>query len=334
MTPFPHSFAQIIGQHRAKTMLTRALFGGVMAHAYLFRGPAGVGKKSLARAFAALGNCRTPQANDACATCPSCLKFQADSHPDFMVLDPQKGTIRIDQVRELKKNLQFPPLEGKTRFVLLPDIHLTMRRKEVANSLLKTLEEPPPNTVLILTADEAGGLLPTIVSRCQLIPFVPLPQAELAEILAAEFDLPSAETTTLAALTEGSLGRARELRASGLLEIRRQLIQTLLRTGKNDPTATLAILELAEHIAKRKDDLPELLELLATWFRDVTLHVMGMPRRMLINHDLLEFLEAAAGRWPGTKVADNLQRIDQARRQLLHNCRPALVCEVLFFAMQ
>jgi DNA polymerase-3 subunit delta' len=304
-----------------------------MAHAYLFRGPAGVGKKRAAHTLAALCNCLAPRDGDACTVCASCVKFAANSHPDLLELAPIKGIIKIDQVRALQKGLRFAPHEAKVRFVLLPDVHLTMQRKETANSLLKTLEEPPADTILVLTADESGKVLPTILSRCQVIPFFPLPCDEVAQTLATTDGMDLDTATALARVAEGSLGRARFLHDKGLLAERASIAATLCRCPAGSPASTGPILALADQAAARKDDLPELLSLLALWFRDLILLRMGAPDKHLTSPDLARLLPTAGERWSLPRLQRNLDLLRAARKQLSHNCRGALVCEVLFFAL-
>lgn len=326
----PLSFAGIIGQNKAKKLLRRAVEQNRLAHAFLFKGPMGVGKKTLARAFAAALNCQKPEGQEACGRCPACRKFLVGSHPDFIVIEPEGAAIKINQVRELKKTLVFPPFEAEIRVVLLCDIH-TMRR-EAANSLLKTLEEPPSQTMLILTADEAGGILPTILSRCQTVPFFPLPQAEVAKILSQEADLDTESAATLAAMGEGSLGRARLLLAKDLLGLRREIIDHLLRLEPDTLAAIQTLSELAESAARLKEDLSELLELLNTWLHDLILFGHGAPGS-IINHDLYPTFPAACRRWSAIQLLERLRLLDTARKQLARNCNPTAVCEVLFFGL-
>ncbi len=326
----PLCFAKIIGQDKAKKLLQRAVAQGRLSHAFLFKGPMGVGKKTLTRTFAAALNCHKPEGDEPCGQCPSCRKFRSGSHPDFIVIEPDGATIKINQVRELKKALAFPPFEAKLRVALLCDIH-TMRR-EAANSLLKILEEPPDQTMLILTGDEAGVILPTILSRCQTVPFFPLPQAEVAKILTLEAGIEMENAATLAAMAEGSLGRARLLLAKDLLGLRREIVETLLHLEPDTPAAIQALGELAESAAKLKEDLGELLELLTTWLHDLLLFGHGAAGS-IINHDLSPTFPAACRRWSGSQLSERLQLLDTARKQLARNCNPTAVCEVLFFGL-
>lgn len=324
-------FSTIIGQDKAKQLLLQAVAAGRIGHAYLFRGPAGVGKKTCALAFAALLNCHQPKGAEICRVCPSCIKYASGNHPDLVELLPQSGSIKIDQVRELKKALAYPPFEAHFRVVLIPDIHLAMRRREVTNSLLKTLEEPPADTIFILTGDEAGDILPTILSRCQIITFFPLPYAEVAHALTTD-GLDPAAAGALSAITEGSLGRARLLAGEELLPLRRHIVEELISLVPDRPETVEAVFQMAERAADAKENLDELLDLLVIWIRDIMLCRQGLADRA-ISVDLRDLLPQAAARWPQEELEKQLHLITRARRQLTRNCNRTLVCEVLFFGL-
>jgi DNA polymerase III subunit delta' len=322
------SFRGLLAQVKAKELLQRSCRHQRLSHAYLFRGPAGVGKKRAALAFAAALNCVGPVNQDSCGSCPSCRKFRSGNHPDFVTISPDGATIKINQIRELKQALGFPPHEAGRRIVLVADVH-TMRR-EAANSLLKTLEEPPAHTILILTGDEASTILPTIISRCQVIPFFALPYHEVADAL-QEAAIPSEAAATLAAVAEGSLGRAKLLAAQELLGRRREIIEQLLPLRADEPRTVTTIFDLAEQAAELKETLPELLTLLQIWLRDLVLLEAGMPASMVINRDLRDLLETATGRWSMEQLFVKLEHFAKARGYLKQNCNRALICEVLFF---
>ncbi|MBU0480356.1 MAG: DNA polymerase III subunit delta' [Proteobacteria bacterium] len=324
------TISSVLGQEKAKKMLRRAVTGNRLSHAYLFRGPAGVGKRTLGRAFARYLNCLSPtDTQDACCSCASCHKFASGSHPDLMVIEPVGVSIKIEQIRELKHALSFPPYEAGVRVVILTEVH-TMRR-EAANSLLKILEEPPPGNLLILTGNEAGDILPTISSRCQAVPFVGLSTGLIEETLVADgIDRDTART--LAAMTGNSLGQARLLAGQGLLEIRRTLIEKLLATSPGKPETAESVFALAETTSSHKEDLPEILELIRSWLRDLILLSCRVEGR-IINHDLSSLLEQAGGRWDYNDLLIRLDLIDKARRQLARNCNRTLVCEALYFGL-
>ncbi|MGB5883588.1 MAG: DNA polymerase III subunit delta' [Desulfobulbales bacterium] len=322
-------FAYLLGHEKPKALLREAVAKNKIGHAYLFRGPDGVGKKRTALTLAAYINCKSPLGGDSCGRCNVCRKYFSANHPDLILVEPDGAAIKIGQIRELKHQLTFPPLEAKVRVIVLEDIH-TMRR-EAANSLLKTLEEPAPGNLLILTADPAGNVLPTILSRCQIISFGSLDHKDMAQILMQENDMEESLAFTLAAVAEGSLGRAKLLWQEGLLSLRQELVEGLL-LGQQNPAETIAqVFRLSEKGAALKENASELLALIRLWYRDLVLVAAGGPEASIANKDLALFLPAAAQLWSLRQLQQKLQRLDLAERQLLRNCNRTLVLETLFF---
>ena len=322
-------FAYLLGHDKPKALLREAVAKNKIGHAYLFRGPDGVGKKRTALTLAAYINCKSPLDGDSCGRCTTCRKYFSGNHPDLILVEPDGAAIKIGQIRELKHQLTFPPLEAKVRVIVLEDIH-TMRR-EAANSLLKTLEEPAPGNLLILTADPAGNVLPTILSRCQIISFGSLDHKDMAQILMQENDMEESLAFTLAAVAEGSLGRAKLLWQEGLLSLRQELVEGLL-LGQQNPAETIAqVFRLSEKGAALKENASELLALIRLWYRDLVLVAAGGPEASIANKDLALFLPAAAQLWSLRQLQQKLHRLDLAERQLLRNCSRTLVLETLFF---
>ncbi len=216
-------FSDTLGQPKAVSLLSRALANKRLAHAYLFSGPEGVGKKTTAWQFTAILLCKTEDTSEPCGTCSSCIQFSSNNNPDFLHVKPQGATIKIDQVRSLKKSLSYPPLDAPRRVILLEDVH-TMRR-EAGNSLLKLLEEPPPDNILLLTADDSEPLLSTIISRCQTVPFYPLPAELASQIISRQNSSLSAdEAQHLAHLSGGCPGVAKSLNTQGVLPTYEKII--------------------------------------------------------------------------------------------------------------
>ena len=215
-------FSEIIGQDRAVDALRAALRRGGLHHAYLFAGPEGVGKGTVARLLAQAANCERDD-GDACGACPPCRKIARGVHPDVLVVERERDMARagrwepkggrtpsrdivVDQVRELvDRRLSLRRFEGRRRFVLLDPADAM--NPQAQNAILKTLEEPPPDTTLVLVSSSADGLLPTVRSRCLRLPFAPLPDALLEERLVAAGRSPEAARLA-ATLAGGSLGKA------------------------------------------------------------------------------------------------------------------------------
>ena len=177
--PFEH----ILGQSRPLNIVRRMLSSGKIPHAFLFTGIPGVGKYTTALALARALNC-TQSTADFCGTCVSCKKIEANKHPDITLIGPEKNVIKIAQIRNLQQDIVFAPIEATWRVIIIDQAE-TMN-KETANCLLKTLEEPPSATVLILVASATSRLLPTVLSRCQKIVFSPLSRHTVQTLLENE----------------------------------------------------------------------------------------------------------------------------------------------------
>ncbi len=217
------TFDSIIGHDRQKNLLRRALENQRVAHAYLFEGPEGIGKRLVALALARALLCQTGQG---CGDCAPCRKVDHNNHPDIHFLDADGTAIKIDQVRALQQQLSLRALEGRYKICLIDGAE--QFNPAAANALLKTLEEPQPNTVIILLSSHPEKLLTTIKSRCQRLPFQRLPKQRMTDILANRLNLPETEAAVLAALSEGSFKKALGQNKDLYLEKRRDLLRALL----------------------------------------------------------------------------------------------------------
>ncbi len=324
-------FAHLLGQEKAKALLGRSLATGTTPHAYLFRGPEGVGKQLFARVLAATLNCRQRRDGAACGSCSSCRKFRSGNHPDLVVIRPEQGTIKIDRIRELIKALSYPPYESATRVVLLEDIH-TMRR-EAANSLLKTLEEPPENNLLILTVASSKDILSTITSRCQSVPFFPLSRNDTVQIL-LEQGMEEKTAMLLARLSEGSPGRALLFRETEMVETLEKVITVVVDSSVTGDSQVGLLLQMAEVMAGLKENLVPFLGLLRIWIRDALVFPLGLDKQ----DRSMESSRWSGGDWLAGRTPEELfkklQAIDRAEQELGRNCNRTLVCEILLFRLQ
>ncbi|MCA9973242.1 MAG: DNA polymerase III subunit, partial [Anaerolineales bacterium] len=202
----------IVGHEWAVQLLRGAIVHDRVGHAYLITGPEQVGKTTLARTFAQALNCaEADAAARPCGVCRHCRLIAADRHPDVRLLAPEvsgrgKLTLKIDQVRELQQGLSLAAYEARTKVAILR--RFDAATLGAANAFLKTLEEPPANVVLLLTAIEADGLLATIVSRCRTIGLRPLPTDLVLQSLMTRWRVPEARAELLAHLADGRLGWA------------------------------------------------------------------------------------------------------------------------------
>ena len=192
-----------VGNQRLVEILRRGRLPG----ASLFTGPEGVGKKTLALSLSALANCKEGSEDELCGTCSSCVKEAAGHHPDIRLFQPHKNLIKIDTMRELNREVRFRPFEGRLRCFIIDQAETLT--EEAANCILKTLEEPPDTSRIILISSFPHRLLPTIRSRCQAFPFHPLGREEILPYL--EDHLPEDHPEMRASLAEGSIAIALSL---------------------------------------------------------------------------------------------------------------------------
>jgi len=250
----PRVWEDLLGQEPAVRLFKRALASGKLSQTYLLVGPEGTGKKTCALLLVNYLFCAEASP---CAQCAPCQKLARGVHPDLMLLLPEGQSIKISQVREAESFIRFRPLEAPVKVVLIPSAERLT--PEAANALLKSLEEPPPYVHFVLTTISTDTLLPTIVSRSQVVRFRPLPPELVSQILIERFGKEPEEAQVLSLLSEGSPGRALSLVEKGLLEELNRVV-SVART--EDPALKL---KAAEALARRAEDLPDLIYLLKLW---------------------------------------------------------------------
>ncbi|MGC8873506.1 MAG: DNA polymerase III subunit delta' [Chloroflexia bacterium] len=326
----------VIGHRWAVDLLTRQLRQGCIGHAYLFTGPPGVGRGTLARWLAQALLClNAPQVP--CGTCPACARVANGTHPDLRLLslETQGGrrTLGIDAVRELRATMAERPFAGTRKVYLIEDAE-TMT-PEAANALLKTLEEPPPFAVLLLVALSDHLLLPTIVSRCQHLPLRPLGREEVRRALVARWGATEEQAEFLAALSRGRLGWAvRALQDEAVLARREEELGTVERLLEVGLLDRFAFAEAQERRWKRgeQEAVLDLLEQWEGWWRDLFLAGQGCEE-LVVNRDRLEQLRAFSRRLAAGTVLSFLQALRAARQRLQEQVNPRLVLEDLLLRL-
>jgi len=314
--------SDILGQEQAVKVLRRATRSGRVAQAYLFAGPQGVGKATTARALAAALNCEQ-EPGVGCGECLSCSKVDRGLHPDLVTLEPtgkQIKSIKIDQARALEQQLAFRPHEGRYRLVLIDGAeHLN---DNAANALLKSVEEPRPRTVFVLTTAAAHRVVPTLISRCQRLRFVPLSPEVVSRILATSApETDQQDREAAASYCEGSARRALDMLEGERISELRAVVDQI--TGAADTRGVGVIFDAAQEVGRDRVRICDALDLLRMRLRDGLLQLEGggdLPG----GGDTAEDPRAARER-----LLRQLRAVDAAQVAVRGNVNPALTLENL-----
>jgi DNA polymerase III subunit delta' len=263
--------------------------------------------------------------DEACGVCPSCRKVANGQHPDLHILEPDGAFIKIDQVRELQKELSYRAFEAPKKACIIDGAEKL--NQSSGNALLKTLEEPPGDALMILIAPERSAVLQTILSRCQSLQFHPLP-AELIEERLLRDHFPAEAARVAATLCGGSLKRGIEIATDGVLESRGSFLERVLGLKLNDAATLFAA---AEEFAADKDGLPGLLELLLSFLRDVLIY-RSTPAA-LANADLEPLVAREAERTSERRVMELIEQLLNMQRMLARNVNARLALDVFFMRL-
>ncbi|MCP3101868.1 DNA polymerase III subunit delta' [Myxococcus sp. K15C18031901] len=337
------TLASVLGQPRAIDSLRAALRSGSVHHAYLFAGPEGVGKERAAVGLAQALTC-PEQPDVGCGTCASCVRVSRGLHPDVTYVMPDEervsrglagrsdftGTpsreLRVEQIRGLQERLALRGLESKRKVAIIASAQ-TMN-VQAQNAFLKTLEEPPSETTLVLVASAMDKLLPTIRSRCSKVHFGPLSVELVAERVRVERKL-DADTAALAAIMSGgSLGRALALDVEALS--RRKDVVTVFESLKGEDA--VGLLRFADEHGGSREDAEATLELLVLWTRDVALARAGQVAS-LANRDLQSLAVEVAGRTSEVALHRRHGLLEAARAAVARNGAPRLQLERMLIEM-
>lgn len=316
----------ILGHDWAVEMLHQHAARGEFRHAYLFSGAPGLGRRTLALRFAQALNCSTPSAPGIpCGTCRDCKQIEGMRHPDINIIqaDSEGGTLKVDQVREVQRALSLKPYQVNYRVALFLRFHEA--NDNAANALLKTLEEAPAHAVLILTADNPEQLLPTILSRCEIIRLRPLP-VTMIEADLIERGVETERARLLAHISGGRPGYARTLVDDvTLLEKREERLNDLQALL---PAARVEKFSYADKLAKDKDAMRQAILIWLSYWRDVLLRV-AQANTVLVNIDRNMEIEFLATRLDLPTVRRVVRSLETALEKMERNVNSRLLAEVL-----
>lgn len=342
-------FSTLIGNDEVKESLRHLLVSGRVPGSLLFTGEEGIGKKLFALELAKAMNCRHRVGVEACDECSSCKRISRSTFPPFGDVDDDKermiwsehadvamaraykNIIRVPVMRELEREANFRPFEGAARVFIVENAD-TMN-ESASNALLKTLEEPPPTSHLILTTSNPTALLPTIRSRCQTIRFAPIPREAIETFLIEEKKLPTADAALLSRTAGGSLGRALGTDIDTYRERRDSMLEVLTALTMTGDRAQL--LRAAEALAapKDRDEYERRLDALEGLIRDAWALRLGRPEETIVNGDLLKTLKPVAAELKSEQAGSWLTLIEELRAALEVNINRKIASDALLLTM-
>jgi DNA polymerase III subunit delta' len=351
----PLSLNTFLGNSQAVAILKRAIRQDRLPHAMIFAGPEGVGKCTLALLVAQNVNCLSPRDEGACGECPACqrimaviesrhlqcrtlkgegfcgtcasCKIRTKRHPDIRLVEPEKTTISIDQVRDLIDEIAFQPLEARYRVVILDPAE--QMRPEAHNSLLKTLEEPASRTIIILVTTNPYMLLQTIRSRSRMLQLGEISQDQIEQFLVRNAGRSAEDARLAAALSGGSLAAALDFNAREYQEIRTQalhFVNLLLKKGSFAEASAIAAL-----VAKDKQFFPIWIESISTLLQDI--YYAGKAPERVGQRDLSAELHEISQSVSGPTLIRSIDAVKKLKGELQYNVNRQLALEAMFIAV-
>jgi len=317
----------ILGHEWAVSLLKEHVAQSGLRHAYLFTGPQGVGRRTLALRMAQALNClQPPEPGEPCGNCRICKQIARMEHPDLAVEQAEQvgGILKVDQIRDLQRSLSLAPYDARYRVALL--LRFEEANPNAANALLKTLEEPPPQVILMLTADSPESLLPTIVSRCEVVRLRPLPLELVRQGLQNRWGLPVEEADLLAHISGGRPGYALRLHAEP--ESMAQRITWLDDHQQMLSANRVQRFTYAEALAKDKDALRNALLVWISLWRDVLLCAAGSTSPFA-NLDRAEEIGFIADHFGLDAAHQTIARLEHTLDLLERNVNTRLAAEVM-----
>lgn len=314
------SFESIKGHDKEIAFLKSSIENGRVAHAYIFHGPSGIGKRTTALQFAKALNCLTNTERLACDECIPCRKIASGNHPDIFILGAEDagGSIKIDDIRSVIKNIALKPYEARKKVYIIDGAD-TMT-EEASHALLKTLEEPISDSVIILVTARLNVLLPTILSRSQTVKFSALTADSAGQVLRDAYAVDGVRSRILASLTSGRVGEALRLNTDAFFSMRSSMIKGMSSGGVSGA--------LRERVTK--EDLSSYLAIMLTVYRDVLVAAAGaMDAVSIVNIDSIDDISAIAAKTSIDRLHEMIRYIVSIGVNVDQNANPRLALAVL-----
>lgn len=324
-------FGDILGHEQIKEHFQKAIENHKVSHAYILTGEAGMGRKSLANAFALTLLCEKGK-SEPCMECHACKQVLSGNHPDLIYVTHEKpASIGVDDIREqINDTVMVRPYSSYYKVYIVDEAEKMTQQAQ--NALLKTIEEPPSYAIIILLTTNQEAFLPTILSRCVQLKLKPLKDFVVKSYLMGSMNIPEAEADVYAAFARGNLGKAITIASSDDFKAMHKEILNLLKHIKK-----MDISELIEYIQKLKDehlDIYECLDFMQMWYRDVLLYKVTKDINLLIFKDEYRTINEISKNSGYDGIERILESIDKTRIRLDANVNMELALELMLLVMK
>ncbi|NLX62740.1 MAG: DNA polymerase III subunit delta' [Tissierellia bacterium] len=321
-------FSNIYGHEKTIKALKRIIEKDNVFHTYLFVGEEAIGKRLVALTFAKTLLCKQ-SSTEPCNSCISCLKFDSFNHPDLELIEPEKGLIKKEVIDKLIKSMSISPLESRRKIIIIDDCHLM--GMEAQNALLKTLEEPPSYVNILLITSNTKNLIPTIISRAQVIKFNPVENEKIVDLLVSKYGKDKGEASFIAHFTKGSIGKSIDLcKSQDFFDLRQSTLDHVHSIIKGD---RLNIFNSIDFFIENKDQINEIMDIILFWFRDLLIFKETGNLDLILNRDKIQLLSSETF-LDIEKINGIIDNIMDTKRIIEHNVNFQLAIETMLLNMQ
>lgn len=322
-------YSQVVGQNEIKQSLISGIEQSKLSHCYVFEGPKDMGKFKLAVTFAQSLFCNNFN-QEPCESCNDCIKVNSMNHPDLHILDVEEKTIKREVIDELISDIYKKPYESSRKIFIINNAHLMT--VQAANTFLKTLEEPPKDTIIILLTTNINLLLPTIVSRCQVIKFKNISTKEIQKYLTKNYEVDESKASLIANYSKGILNKAVNIinDKDEILSKRSEIINVFDKIIKSDEEI---IFNLENYFEEKKDNIDEIIEIMMLWIRDIT-YLKNNLQNLLINKDLKDLLSEHSFLFKKSSGDDIINYLQKVSDNIKNNVNYKLTIDKMLLKIQ
>ncbi|WP_029687690.1 DNA polymerase III subunit delta' [Thermoanaerobacter sp. A7A] len=318
---------RIYGHEAVLNIFKNIISKNKISNAYLFVGEEGLGKRFMAEYFAMMINCKG-EVEKPCFRCSSCLKIVDKNHPDVFFIEPEENSIKVDTIRYITNEINIRPYEASKKiFIIDKADKMTVAAQ---NAFLKTLEEPPLYGLFILIASQQQELLPTIVSRCNIVRFNKESKNTIKNYLMLEHNISEKDAEVLSHIADGNFAQANKLTDNEYLNFRRETIQEI---EKILTTKGFEVIDEFEFFDKNKDNIEGILKIMLSYMRDLLVFKATKDVSLIKNIDFLDKIQKIESQLTINRLNNIINRIEQFNLQINSNINYQLAVENLLLDM-